>query len=32
LVAADLVTPEQYATLVRPLGEALPWLLPDEVQ
>jgi hypothetical protein len=30
LVAADLVSPQQFATLVRPLGEALPWLLPDE--
>src|SRR5438270_8453388 len=30
LVGADLITPEEYATLVRPLGEALPWLLPDE--
>jgi hypothetical protein len=32
LVAADLVSPAQYATLVRPLGEALPWLLPDEAR
>lgn len=30
LVAADLITPQQFATLVRPLGEALPWLLPDQ--
>ena len=32
LVAADLISPQQYATLVRPLGEALPWLLPDEAR
>ncbi len=29
LVAANLVTPQQFATLVRPMSEALPWLLPD---
>jgi hypothetical protein len=29
LVAADLISPEQFATLVHPMGEALPWLLPD---
>ncbi len=32
LVASDLISPEQFATLVRPMGEALPWLLPDEAQ
>jgi len=30
LVAADLVSPQHFATLARPMGEALPWLLPDE--
>jgi hypothetical protein len=30
LVAADLITSAQFATLVRPAAEALPWLLPDE--
>lgn len=30
LVAADLISPQQFATLVRPTSEALPWLLPDE--
>ena len=29
LVASDLIAPHQYETLVRPMGEALPWLLPD---
>src|SRR6266513_759390 len=29
LVASDLITPHQYETLVRPMGEALPWLLPE---
>jgi hypothetical protein len=29
LVASDLITPQQYQTLVRPMGEALPWLLPE---
>ena len=29
LVASDLIPPEQYGRLVRPMGEALPWLLPD---
>ena len=29
LVASDLITPEQYQMLVRPMGEALPWLLPE---
>jgi len=32
LVGADLITPEQFATLVRPTAEALPWLLPEEAQ
>lgn len=32
LVAADLITPQQFATLVRPMAEALPWLLPDEAR
>jgi hypothetical protein len=30
LVAGNLVSQEQAATLMRPLSEALPWLLPDE--
>ncbi|HEX2680764.1 MAG TPA: hypothetical protein VHQ03_05675 [Candidatus Dormibacteraeota bacterium] len=30
LVAGNLVSKEQAATLMRPLSEALPWLLPDE--
>jgi hypothetical protein len=30
LVAADLIKPETFATLVRPTADALPWLLPDE--
>ena len=30
LVAADLISQQQFATLVRPIAEALPWLLPDE--
>jgi hypothetical protein len=30
LVASDYVKPDQFATLVRPMNEALPWLLPDE--
>lgn len=30
LVAGNLVTKDQVATLVRPLSEALPWLLPEE--
>lgn len=29
LVAGDLISTEQYATLARPMAEALPWLLPD---
>jgi hypothetical protein len=30
LVAGDLVGQEQSATLMRPMAEALPWLLPDQ--
>jgi hypothetical protein len=30
LVAGELIGREQFATLVRPMAEALPWLLPDE--
>ncbi len=30
LVASNLINKEQQATLLRPLAEALPWLLPDE--
>ena len=30
LVASGLVTNEQAATLMRPMAEALPWLLPEE--
>jgi hypothetical protein len=29
LVAGDLISKEPFATLVRPMSEALPWLLPD---
>lgn len=29
LVAGNLITKEQAATLTRPLAEALPWLAPD---
>ena len=32
LVAGNLVNKEQANTLVRPLAEALPWLLPEENQ
>jgi len=32
LVAGNLISQEQQATLVRPLAEALPWLLPEENQ
>jgi hypothetical protein len=32
LVAAGLISKEQQATLMRPLAEALPWLLPEETQ
>jgi hypothetical protein len=30
LVASNLISNQQAATLMRPLSEALPWLLPDE--
>jgi hypothetical protein len=30
LVASKLISKQQTATLMRPLAEALPWLLPDE--
>jgi hypothetical protein len=30
LFARDHITVEQFATLARPMDEALPWLLPDE--
>jgi len=29
LLAQDLISKDQYATLVRPMGEALPWLTAD---
>jgi len=32
LVAGSSIKKEQSATLVRPLAEALPWLLPEEMQ
>jgi hypothetical protein len=32
LVAGDLISPEQAAALMRPMAEALPWLLPEESQ
>jgi hypothetical protein len=32
LVAGSLVGQEQFNTLVRPMSEALPWLLPEENQ
>lgn len=32
LVAGSLIGKEHYATLVRPMAEALPWLLPEEMQ
>lgn len=32
LVAGNLIKTEQAHTLVRPLAEALPWLLPEENQ
>jgi hypothetical protein len=32
LVAGNLISTEQAGTLVRPLAEALPWLLPEENQ
>jgi hypothetical protein len=30
LVASNLISKEQAATLMRPMAEALPWLLPEE--
>ena len=30
LVAADLISKGQTATLMRPMAEALPWLLPEQ--
>jgi hypothetical protein len=32
LVAGNLISKEQQATLLRPMSEALPWLLPEENQ
>jgi hypothetical protein len=32
LVAGNLISNDQVSTLVRPLSEALPWLLPEENQ
>lgn len=32
LVAGNLIKKEQFNVLVRPLSEALPWLLPEENQ
>jgi len=32
LVAGDLISQDQAATLMRPMSEALPWLLPEETQ
>lgn len=32
LVAGNLISKEQQSTLLRPLSEALPWLLPEENQ
>jgi len=32
LVAADSIDAGKFATLVRPMSEALPWLLPDEAR
>jgi len=32
LVAGNLISTEDQATLLRPLSEALPWLLPEENQ
>jgi hypothetical protein len=32
LVAGGLISDEQVATLMRPMAEALPWLLPNESQ
>jgi hypothetical protein len=32
LVAGDLISQQQAATLMRPMAEALPWLLPEAMQ
>jgi hypothetical protein len=32
LVAGDLISKQHTATLMRPMAEALPWLLPDEAK
>jgi len=32
LVASNLISKEQAATLMRPMAEALPWLLPEETK
>jgi len=32
LVAGNLISNEHQATLLRPMSEALPWLLPEENQ
>jgi hypothetical protein len=32
LVAGNLISKQQQATLLRPMSEALPWLLPEENQ
>lgn len=32
LVAGDLIGQDHFKTLVRPMSEALPWLLPEENQ
>lgn len=32
LVAGDLISKKQQATLLRPMAEALPWLVPEENQ
>src|SRR5256886_5029868 len=32
LVAGNLISKEQQAALLRPMSEALPWLLPEENQ
>jgi hypothetical protein len=32
LVASNLISKEQAATLLRPMAEALPWLLPEEAR
>ena len=32
LIAADFIRAQEFATLVRPMAEALPWLLPDEAR